>query len=58
MTTERNFKSMEEVKAQLDELQITVAAMLRRQDEQLAKMREDAKKRDRLGDEDVNGDGG
>lgn len=58
MTTERNFKSMEEVKEQLDELQITVAAMLRRQDEQLAKMREDAKKRDRLDDEDLNGDGG
>lgn len=57
MTTERNFKSMEEVKAQLDELQITVAAMLRRQDEQLAKMREDAKKRDRLDDEDLDRDG-
>ena len=56
MTTERNFKSMEEVKAQLDELQITVAAMLRRQDEQLAKMREDAKKRDRLDDEDLDRD--
>ena len=58
MTTERNFKSMEEVKAQLDELQITVAAMLRRQDEQLTKMREDAKKRDRLDDEDLDRDDG
>lgn len=59
MTTEEERRErLEETDRKLTELKATVDNMIQHQDEQLAKMREDAKKRDRLDDEDLNGDGG